>query len=101
MAITLAQLIVWVIIGAVAGTLAGTLVTAKWAGLGRWTGLAVGLVGALIGGLMFRVFGIWPGLEAISVSLRDIVAAFIGSLIFLLILWIMKTSRSGHPGSDN
>jgi len=95
MGTTLAQLIVWAIIGAVAGTLAGTLVTAKWAGLGRWTGFAVGLVGALIGGLMFRLFGIWPGLEAISISLRDIVAAFIGSLIFLLILWIMKTSRSG------
>ena len=95
MSITWAQLVVWVIIGAIAGTLAGTLVTGKWAGLGRWTGLGVGLAGALIGGLIFRLFGIWPGLEAISISLRDIIAAFIGSLIFLLILWIVRTSRSG------
>ncbi|MEJ2518020.1 MAG: GlsB/YeaQ/YmgE family stress response membrane protein [Candidatus Promineifilaceae bacterium] len=95
MSITLAQLVVWAIIGALAGTLAGTLVTGKWAGLGRWTGLGVGLIGALIGGLIFRLFGIWPGLEAISISLRDIVAAFVGSLIFLCILWIVRTSRSG------
>jgi len=71
--------------------------TGKRAGLGRWTGLGVGLVGALIGGLIFRLFGIWPGLDSIALSLRDIVAAFIGSLIFLLLLWIVRTNRSGSP----
>jgi uncharacterized membrane protein YeaQ/YmgE (transglycosylase-associated protein family) len=53
------------------------------------------LVGALIGGLLFSLFGIWPGLDSIAVSLRDIIAAFIGSLVFLLLLWIVRTSRSG------
>jgi uncharacterized membrane protein YeaQ/YmgE (transglycosylase-associated protein family) len=91
----LADLIVWVIVGLLAGSLAGTIVTGKWAGLGRWTSLGVGLVGALIGGLIFSLFGIWPGLDAISISLRDIVAAFVGSLIFLLFLWIFRTSRPG------
>jgi uncharacterized membrane protein YeaQ/YmgE (transglycosylase-associated protein family) len=94
MSITLAQLIVWLIIGAIAGWLVGTVVPDKWVGLDRWTGLGVGLVGALIGGLIFSFFGIWLGLEAISLSLRDIVAAFIGSLIFLLLLWILRASRS-------
>jgi uncharacterized membrane protein YeaQ/YmgE (transglycosylase-associated protein family) len=95
MSITLAQLIVWLIIGAIAGWLVGTVVPDKWAGLNRWTGLGVGLVGALIGGLIFSLFGIWPGLDAIAISLRDIIAAFVGSLIFLLVLWIIRTSRSG------
>ncbi len=95
MSITLAQLVVWLIIGVLAGSLAGTVVTGKWAGLGRWTSLGVGLVGALIGGVMFRLFGIWPGLDSIAISLRNIVAAFIGSLIFLLLLWIVRASRSG------
>jgi len=95
MSITLAELVVWVIVGVLAGSLAGTVVTGKWAGLGRWTGLGVGLVGALIGGLIFSLFGIWPGLDAIAISLRDIIAAFIGSLIFLLLLWIFRASRSG------
>ena len=85
-----AALIVWLIIGIIAGWLSGTLVT----GFGRWTNLGVGLVGAIIGGLIFSLFGIWPGLDAISVSLRDIVAAFIGSLIFLLLLWIFGRSET-------
>lgn len=86
-----AALIVWLIIGMIAGWLSGTLVT----GFGRWTNFGVGLVGAIIGGLMFSLFGIWPGLDAISVSLRDIVAAFIGSLIFLLLVWIFGRSKTG------
>jgi uncharacterized membrane protein YeaQ/YmgE (transglycosylase-associated protein family) len=91
MSISLAQLIVWLIVGGLAGALAEMVVTGKREGLGRWPGLAVGLVGALIGGALFRLFYLWPGLESVSISLRDIVAAFIGSLIFLVILWIIKT----------
>ena len=48
----------------------------------------MGLVGALLGGLSFRLFGLFPRLDAISVSLRDIVAAVIGSLIVLLAVWL-------------
>jgi uncharacterized membrane protein YeaQ/YmgE (transglycosylase-associated protein family) len=94
MSLTLADLIVWVIVGMIAGSLAGIVVTASWAGMSRWTNLGVGMVGALIGGLLFRIFGIWPGLGSVAISLRDIIAAFIGSLIFLLILWIVRTKRS-------
>ena len=95
MSITLAKLIVWVVVGLIAGSLASAVVTWKWSGLGRWTCLGVGLVGALIGGVLFGLFNIFPGLEAISVSLRDIVSAFVGSLIFLLILWIVRNARGG------
>jgi uncharacterized membrane protein YeaQ/YmgE (transglycosylase-associated protein family) len=94
MTITLAQLVVWIVVGAIAGSLAGSLVTGKWEGLGRWTSLAIGLIGALIGGALFRLFGIWPGLDAFSVSLRDVVAAFIGSLILLAVLWFIKRNRT-------
>lgn len=94
MSISIADLIVWLIVGLIAGSLAGTVVTAKWGGLGRWTGLGVGLVGALIGGFIFNLFGIWPSLDAVNISLRDIVAAFVGSLIFLLVLWIFRTRQS-------
>jgi uncharacterized membrane protein YeaQ/YmgE (transglycosylase-associated protein family) len=97
MSITWADLVVWVVVGVLAGSLAATVVTGKWAGLGRWSSLGVGLVGALIGGLIFTLFGIWPGLDAIAISLRDIIAAFVGSLIFLLVMWIVRTSRSGSP----
>ena len=88
-------MIVWLIVGGVAGWLAGSVVTGSWGGLGTWCGLGVGLVGAVIGGLIFGLFGIWPGLSSISISLRDIVSAFAGSLAFLLILWIIRSVRSG------
>jgi uncharacterized membrane protein YeaQ/YmgE (transglycosylase-associated protein family) len=56
MSITWADLVVWVVVGVLAGSLAATVVTGKWAGLGRWSSLGVGLVGALIGGLIFTLF---------------------------------------------
>ena len=67
--------------------------TGKWEGLGRWTSLGLGLIGALIGGAIFRFFGIWPGLDAFAISLRDVVAAVIGSLILLAALWFVRRNR--------
>ena len=63
------------------------------AGFGLWRNLGLGLVGALIGGLLFRIFGIWPGLDRIAISLRDVVAAVLGSLIVLAALWLWRKFR--------
>jgi uncharacterized membrane protein YeaQ/YmgE (transglycosylase-associated protein family) len=95
MTITLSEIVVWLIVGALAGSLAGMVVTGTWKGLGRWTSLDIGLVGALIGGAIFRLFNLWPTLGSVSISLRDVVAAFFGSLVFLLVLWLVRTARSG------
>lgn len=88
MTITLSKIIVWLIIGAVGGTLAGALVRWQRAGFGWWTNLGIGLVGALVGGIIFHVFGLLPELDSIAISLRDVVSAFVGSMLFLLGLWI-------------
>jgi len=88
MAITLSQIIVWLIIGLLGGTLAGAVVRGQREGFGWWTNLGIGLVGALVGGALFRLFGIFPGLESISISLRDVVSAVIGSMLFLGGLWL-------------
>jgi uncharacterized membrane protein YeaQ/YmgE (transglycosylase-associated protein family) len=90
MSITLSQIIVWLIIGAAGGTLAGALVRWQRTGFGWWSNLGIGLVGALVGGLLFRLFGILPGLENISISLRDVVSAFTGSILFLAGLWVWQ-----------
>lgn len=95
MSLTLGDLLVWLVIGGLAGSLAGMVVTAKWEGLGRWTSLGVGLVGALIGGVIFRILNIAPNLDTISISLRDVLAAFVGSLIFLAILWVFRMRNTG------
>ena len=79
MVISFSQIIVWLIIGGLGGTLAGALVRWQREGFGVWTNLGIGLVGAVVGGVLFRLFGILPGLETISISLRDVVSAFTGS----------------------
>lgn len=90
MTITLSKIIVWLVIGAIGGTLAGALVRWQRAGFGWWTNLGIGLVGALVGGFIFSIFGIFPGLESISISLRDIVSGFVGSILFLLAVWVWQ-----------
>jgi uncharacterized membrane protein YeaQ/YmgE (transglycosylase-associated protein family) len=93
MNLTVGQFVVWLIVGALAGNLAGRLVTFKKEGLGRWTNLGVGMVGALIGGLLFRVFHINLGLGEIKVTFEDLIAAFLGSLLFVVIWWIIAKFR--------
>lgn len=81
------QIVVWIVIGLLAGTLVGRLITWKKEGLGLWRNLGLGLAGALIGGLLFRWVGLFPDLDRFSVSLRDIVAAVIGSILVLGAYW--------------
>ena len=87
------QLIVWIVVGLLGGGLAGALLTWERGGFGLFRNLALGLAGALIGGSLFRAFGIWPGLDKIAISLRDVVAAFVGSLVVLAVLWIWQKFR--------
>jgi uncharacterized membrane protein YeaQ/YmgE (transglycosylase-associated protein family) len=84
------QFVVWIVVGLIGGALAGALMTWERSGYGLWRNLALGLAGAVIGGLLFRVFGIWPGLDKIAISLRDIVSAVVGSLLVLAALWAWR-----------
>ena len=91
------QIVTWLIVGAIAGSLTGTLVTRRRQGFGLLANFGIGLVGALIGGFLFRVLGIRLGLGEIAVSLEDLVAALLGSLLFLLGLWVAR--RRGRAKS--
>jgi uncharacterized membrane protein YeaQ/YmgE (transglycosylase-associated protein family) len=62
------QIVVWIIIGLLGGSLAGLIITRERKGFGILRNLGVGLVGALVGGLVFRLFGIFPGLDKIAIS---------------------------------
>lgn len=90
------QIIVWIIVGGFAGTLAGRAVTMKKEGLGRWTNLLVGMVGAIIGGEFFKLFKIDFGLGELKVTFEDLIAAFLGSLLVIFV-WrmIARTKAKG------
>jgi uncharacterized membrane protein YeaQ/YmgE (transglycosylase-associated protein family) len=66
-------------------------------GFGLFPNLVIGLAGAFVGGLLFRLFGLLPSLDQISISLRDVLAAVIGSLIVLLGRWYWLRRASGTP----
>ena len=58
---SLDQVIVWIIVGLLGGSLAGLMITWDRKGFGILRNLGVGLVGALVGGLLFRMLGLFPG----------------------------------------
>ena len=95
----LGQFIVWLIVGLIGGSLAGLIATWRRQGYGLTQNLGLGLLGAVVGGLIFRLFGLFPRLDAISISLRDVVAACAGSLLVLAALWAWP-HRSTRRGPD-
>ena len=86
----LGKVIVWLIIGALAGTLAGRLVTLSKEGFGTWTNIGIGMVGAVVGGFLFGLFGVDFGLAEIKISLADLISAFIGSLLCIVAWWLIR-----------
>ena len=87
---TVAQMIVWIVVGLIGGGLASRLITWDREGFGTFRNLGLGLLGALIGGLLFRWLNLLPGLDKVSVSLRDVVAAVAGSLLILAVIWLYR-----------
>ena len=97
----LQRFIVWLIVGYVAGTLAGRLVTLKKEGLGRWTNVAVGMAGAIVGGFLFYLFGINFKLGELKVTFEELISAFVGSLLCIVAWWLIrKFAGRKHPGKD-
>ena len=90
---TISQLIVWIVVGLLGGSLAGFLITWERKGFGLLRNLGVGLAGALVGGLIFRLLGLLPGLDKYAISLRDVVAAVVGSMLVLVAFWFWQRSK--------
>lgn len=86
----LVDLIYWVIVGGIAGWLA-SLVAGTSERMGCLLNIVVGVLGALIGGWIFRSLGIQnpPG----GTILSTIVIAFVGAVIFLLMLRLITGRR--------
>lgn len=76
---------VWfILIGLAAGWLAGQLM--KGGGFGVFGDIIVGVIGALIGGYLFRYFGISAG----GGLLGALIVATIGAIVLLFLLRLIK-----------
>jgi uncharacterized membrane protein YeaQ/YmgE (transglycosylase-associated protein family) len=77
----------WIVIGLIAGFLAGLIV--RGSRFGFLTSVIVGLVGAVVGGFLFKILQIpvAPALQgALAIKWIDIIVAFVGAVIILLIV---------------
>jgi uncharacterized membrane protein YeaQ/YmgE (transglycosylase-associated protein family) len=92
--IDVSALITWIIIGAIAGWLA-SVVLRGWGMRPLWN-IIIGLIGAVVGGLIFQTFKLQvPRIlsGAIELRLSDIVVAFVGALIVLLVVGAIYRRR--------
>jgi len=89
MNITTQNIIAWLVTGGLAGSFVGLIIRGKKQGFGILANIGIGVVGALIGGILFALFRIDFG-KNITVSLNDLLAAVAGSLIFLVGIWIYR-----------
>lgn len=85
MTITLEALVVWLLIGLIAGWLAGEVT--KGSGFGLWGNIVMGIVGAILGGLLLGALGVDPG-----GFVGEVVQAFIGALVLLALVAAVRQS---------
>ena len=74
------SIISWLILGLIAGFIGSKLVNHQ--GQGFWLDLALGVVGALVGGFLFELFGA-GGVSGLNIY--SMIVAIIGSVVVLLI----------------
>jgi uncharacterized membrane protein YeaQ/YmgE (transglycosylase-associated protein family) len=84
--VSLTSLIVWLLVGLIAGWLAGELWRGR--GYGTWGNIALGIVGAIVGGILLGALGVDPG-----GFLGEVVQAVIGALVVLAVAGILRDRR--------
>lgn len=75
-------ILAWLIVGALAGWIASKL-TGRGAQMGILGNIAVGIVGAMIGGFIMRIFG---GVGVTGFNLWSIMVAVLGACVLLFIV---------------
>ena len=76
-------IIFWLIFGAIAGWLAGRIM--RGGGFGLLGNIIVGVVGAMIGGTLFRMIGLPP----VS-SVGSLISAVVGACVLLYLVSLAK-----------
>jgi uncharacterized membrane protein YeaQ/YmgE (transglycosylase-associated protein family) len=74
------SILAWIILGLIAGFIGSRIVDRE--GKGLWLNLALGIIGAIVGGVIFSAFG---ASGVTGVNLYSMIVAVIGSIV---VLWI-------------
>ena len=73
-------IISWIILGLIAGFIGSKIVNRQ--GQGFWLDIALGIVGALVGGFLFDLFGA-SGVTGLNIY--SMIVAVVGSVVMLVI----------------
>ena len=73
-------IISWIILGLIAGFIGSKIVDKQ--GQGFWLNIALGIVGALVGGFLFDLFG---SSGVTGLNIWSMIVAIVGSVVVLLI----------------
>jgi uncharacterized membrane protein YeaQ/YmgE (transglycosylase-associated protein family) len=79
----------WIILGLIAGFIASKIVDRQGSGL--WLDIALGIIGALVGGFLFSFFG---STGVTGLDLWSMIVAVVGSIVVLLIYNAVTGRRS-------
>jgi uncharacterized membrane protein YeaQ/YmgE (transglycosylase-associated protein family) len=82
------SLIIWIVLGLISGFIASKLVNKS--GEGMLLDILLGMVGAVVGGWLFRAFGM-PGVSGLNVY--SVVVAVIGAAVFLILYHALSRRR--------
>jgi uncharacterized membrane protein YeaQ/YmgE (transglycosylase-associated protein family) len=84
------SIIAWIILGLVSGFIASALVNNR--GAGTLVDIALGIVGAVVGGFVFNTFG---ARGVTGVNVRSMCVAVVGAVLVLLVFHAVAARRSG------
>jgi uncharacterized membrane protein YeaQ/YmgE (transglycosylase-associated protein family) len=83
-------IISWIILGLIAGFIGSKIVNRQ--GQGFWLDIAIGIVGALVGGFLFNLFGASGVVTGLNIY--SMIVAIVGSIVVLLIYNAVTGRRS-------
>jgi uncharacterized membrane protein YeaQ/YmgE (transglycosylase-associated protein family) len=82
------SIIAWIVLGLIAGFIASKIVNRSGEGLIR--DILLGVVGALVGGWLFRAFGMHG---VTGFNLYSLVVAVAGAIVFLVVYHLLFSHR--------
>jgi uncharacterized membrane protein YeaQ/YmgE (transglycosylase-associated protein family) len=88
---TIETFLIWIAIGLIAGWLASAVVGGGFGVIGD---IVVGIVGAFLGGFLFRALHIGTPFHGLASS---IFVAFVGAIVLLLILRLIRRGSTHLP----
>ncbi len=100
MSVGIYNVLTWLLVGLAGGSLAALALTARTRGFGLLRNLLLGVTGALVGGGVFAMFNLFPNLDKIAVSARDLLAAVLGSLVVYFLHWVWLKFRPASPAAE-